>query len=232
MPSDTGILIVDDHQHTLYALESALAPLGHRITVATSGDEALKQALRGRVGLLLLDVRMPGTGGLEVVRHLRRLEQTRHIPVVLLTGFGHDHALAVTAFRLGVADLLTTPVDPWTLRTKVRYLYDAHRRQQALQDEVRALRALAAGHPRPADTAPPARHPPRPDRPRPAPGDHRPAPEDHHPEPGTRPADPGGHPGDPGGDRPEPGTPHPDDGTPHPAPRVPPPRDRHRAASA
>ncbi|MEG8276071.1 response regulator [Streptomyces sp. AHA2] len=147
MPSDTRILIVDDHEDTLYALESALAPLGHRISRATGGDEALKQVLRGGVGLLLLDVRMPGVGGLEVVRYMRRVEQTQHIPVILLTGFGVDHALATAAFRLGVADLLLKPVDPWALRTKVRYLHEAHRRHLALEREVRRLRTLVREHP-------------------------------------------------------------------------------------
>ncbi|MGW7208029.1 response regulator [Streptomyces sp. NPDC054837] len=146
MPSDAKILIVDDHEDTLYALESALAPLGYRLSRATSGDEALKQVLRGQVGLLLLDVRMPGVSGLDVVRYMRRLEQTQHIPVVLLTGFGTDHELTSTAFGLGVADLITKPVDPWALRTKVRYLYDAHRRQLLLQEEIRELRALVKNH--------------------------------------------------------------------------------------
>ncbi|MFE3037525.1 two-component system response regulator [Streptomyces canus] len=142
MPSDAKILIVDDHEDTLYALESALAPLGYRLGRATSGDEALKQVLRGQVGLLLLDVRMPGVSGLDVVRYMRRLEQTQHIPVVLLTGFGPDHELTSAAFRLGVADLLMKPVDPSALRTKVRYLFDTHRRRLALEREVRELRAL------------------------------------------------------------------------------------------
>ncbi|MET7436803.1 response regulator [Streptomyces sp. NPDC004082] len=144
MPSDAKILIVDDHEDTLYALESALAPLGYRLTRATSGDEALKEVLRGQVGLLLLDVRMPGVSGLDVVRYMRRLEQTQHIPIILLTGFGPDSELTSTAFGLGVADLVMKPVDPWTLRTKVRYLYDAHQRSQALEHELRDLRAQAA----------------------------------------------------------------------------------------
>ncbi|MEU0941873.1 response regulator [Streptomyces canus] len=142
MPSDAKILIVDDHEDTLYALESALAPLGYRLGRATSGDEALKQVLRGQVGLLLLDVRMPGVSGLDVVRYMRRLEQTQHIPVVLLTGFGPDHELTSAAFGLGVADLVMKPIDPWALRTKVRYLFDTHRRHLALEHEVRELRAL------------------------------------------------------------------------------------------
>ncbi|GAB2838898.1 hypothetical protein GCM10027074_01580 [Streptomyces deserti] len=161
MPSDARILIVDDHEDALYALESALAPLGYLLGRATSGDEALKQVLRGQVGLLLLDVRMPGVSGLEVVRYMRRLEQTQHIPVILLTGFGPDHELSAAAFGLGVADLVMKPVDPWTLRTKVRYLYDAHQRHLALQREVRELRALLRDH------AEAAEHPPRPALPHP-----------------------------------------------------------------
>ncbi|WP_030248570.1 MULTISPECIES: response regulator [unclassified Streptomyces] len=167
MPSDTRILIVDDHEDTLYALESALAPLGYRLSRATSGDEALKQVLRGQVGLLLLDVRMPGVSGLEVVRYMRRVEQTQHIPVILLTGFGADHELTTTAFGLGVADLVLKPVDPWALRTKVRYLFDTHRRHLALEREVRRLRAVVQEHngtdthpARPALPHPDARVPP------------------------------------------------------------------------
>ncbi|MET8137428.1 MULTISPECIES: response regulator [unclassified Streptomyces] len=147
MPSDAKILIVDDHEGTLYALESALAPLGYRVVRATGGDEALKEVLRGQVALLLLDVRMPGVSGLDVVRYMRRLEQTQHIPVILLTGFGPDAGLTATAFALGVADLLMKPVDPWALRTKVRYLYEAQRRHQALEAELRELRALVKEHP-------------------------------------------------------------------------------------
>ncbi|MGI5453976.1 response regulator [Streptomyces sp. CA-249302] len=151
---DAKILIVDDHEDTLYALESALAPLGYLLGRATSGDEALKQVLRGQVGLLLLDVRMPGVSGLEVVRYMRRVEQTQHIPVVLLTGFGPDHELTSAAFGLGVADLVMKPIDPWALRTKVRYLYDSHRRHLALEQEIRDLRALVKGQSVAAEPAP------------------------------------------------------------------------------
>ncbi|MEV0980461.1 response regulator [Streptomyces sp. NPDC049915] len=145
MPTDAEILIVDDHQGTLYALESTLAPLGYRLGRATSGDAALKQLLRGRVGLLLLQVRTPGAGALEVVRYMRRLEQTQHIPVVLLTGSRPDPELAAAAFGLRVAGLIGTPVDPWTLRTHVRHLYDTHQHRLALEAEIRRLRARPAG---------------------------------------------------------------------------------------
>ncbi|MEU8795144.1 response regulator [Streptomyces sp. NPDC048643] len=166
MPSDAKILIVDDHEDTLYALESALAPLGYPVGRATGGDEALKEVLRGQVALLLLDVRMPGVSGLDVVRYMRRVEQTQHIPVILLTGFGPDTELTATAFALGVADLLMKPVDPWALRTKVRYLYEAQQRHQNLERELRDLRALVKEHlPDTAPADPATRIPEQPRRP-------------------------------------------------------------------
>ncbi|MEU9334762.1 response regulator [Streptomyces sp. NPDC048290] len=166
MESEASILIVDDHNDTLYALESALAPLGRPLVRATTGDEALKQALRGGIALLLLDVRTPGDSGLDVVRYLRRLEQTQHIPVILLTGLDPDQELTTAAYDLGVADLLVKPLDPWALRTKVRYLYEAHERHRALEREIRELRAP---RPRPGtlhDRARPSRVPAPRDLPR------------------------------------------------------------------
>ncbi|MGW0648269.1 response regulator [Streptomyces umbrinus] len=147
MPPDAKILIVDDHEETLYALESALAPLGYHLTRATSGDAALKEVLRGHIGLLVLDVRMPGVSGLDVVRYMRGVEQTQRIPIILVTGFGPDAELTATAYRLGVADLVMKPIDPWALRTKVRYLYDSHQRYRSLEREVRELRALVKDQP-------------------------------------------------------------------------------------
>ncbi|WP_217710464.1 two-component system response regulator [Streptomyces sp. NA04227] len=158
MPTQASILIVDDHEDTRYALECALAPLGYRVVSASNGDDALKHVLRGNIGLLVLDVRMPGVSGLDVVRYLRRLEQTQYIPVLLLTGFGPDSELTAIAYELGVADLVLKPIDPLALRTKVRYLFEAHRRTQALEAQLRELRSAPATRP----TRPPRRRTPQP----------------------------------------------------------------------
>lgn len=141
MPLNSAILVVDDHKDTLFALESALAPLGYPLLSATNGDDALRVALRGNVGLILLDVRMPDVSGLDVVRYMRRLDQTRSIPIVLLTGFDVSRELAAAAYLLGVADVALKPIDPLTLRTKVRYLFDTHEQLMALQQEIDDLRA-------------------------------------------------------------------------------------------
>ncbi|MGH4033627.1 response regulator [Actinomycetota bacterium Odt1-20B] len=144
MPDDAKILIVDDHRDTLFALASALDPLGYELAQATTGEQALKEILRGHIGLILLDLRMPDVSGLDVVRYTRRLEQTQHIPVILLTGFGLTHDLSLVAFQLGVADVVMKPIDPLTLRTKVRYLYATYREMRKLRQRVSDLEAQMA----------------------------------------------------------------------------------------
>lgn len=168
MPSDGTILIVDDHEETVFALESTLAPLGLPVARATSGEQALKEILRGRVGVVLLDVRMPHLGGLDVLRYLRGLEQTQDIPVLLLTGFGPVHDVSVAAFELGAADVVAKPVDPWLLRIRVRHLRTVHQRLRRLRLDRDRLRASHAdrgtgtgstpAHPHPASTTAPSRH--------------------------------------------------------------------------
>ncbi|MEU9096717.1 response regulator [Streptomyces sp. NPDC048361] len=125
MSADMKVLLVDDHEDNLFAMESILAPLGYPLELATSGDAALKAALHGGIALAVLDVVMPGVSGLDVARYLSRLTQTQLIPVILVTGMGHDGVTADEALRLGVADYLIKPLDPWALRIKVQYLYRA-----------------------------------------------------------------------------------------------------------
>ncbi|MGW2795290.1 response regulator [Streptomyces sp. NPDC001251] len=123
MSADMKVLLVDDHEDNLFAMESILAPLGYPLELATSGDAALKAALHGGIAVAVLDVVMPGVSGLDVARYLSRLTQTQLIPVILVTGMGQDSELAAQALHLGVADYLIKPLDPWALRIKVQYLY-------------------------------------------------------------------------------------------------------------
>ncbi|MCI3934887.1 response regulator [Streptomyces sp. AN091965] len=161
MPSHSKVLVVDDHEDYLFALESALAPLGYETTCATNGDDALKEILRGHIAVALLDVRMPGVDGLDVVRYVRGVEQTQLLPIILLTGFDVSQELSATALRLGVADIVVKPVDPWTLRTKVRYLYDTYQRLRALQAELDGYRSRSLDGVRPAAGGPARRGVPK-----------------------------------------------------------------------
>ncbi|CAL9316886.1 MULTISPECIES: two-component system response regulator [unclassified Streptomyces] len=146
MPAGDKVLLVDDHEDNLFALYSALAPLGYPLESATSGDAALKAVLRGGVAVMVLDVVMPGVSGLDVLRYMQRLEQTRRIPVILVTGMGVDAQLSRTAMRLGAADLLVKPIDPWSLCIKVGYLHRFAHRPPDLAPRVPAPPTTRAAH--------------------------------------------------------------------------------------
>ncbi|WP_372346096.1 response regulator [Streptomyces sp. KL116D] len=115
-------LLVDDHEDTLVALEAALAPLGHAVERAGSGTCALKAVLKGGVGLIVMDLRMPVLSGMEVARCPRRLEQTCRIPIFLVTGMRLDDDLAAEALEVGVADIVSKPIDLNALRVKANYV--------------------------------------------------------------------------------------------------------------
>lgn len=139
------ILVVDDREDNLFAIESLLRPLGRPVVRALSGDEALKTVLRGGIAVVILDVVMPQMDGLEVLAYLKRLDHTRNLPVVLMTGLGRDDELAARAYSLGVSDLLVKPVDPWVVRTKVRALADLYTENQRLREQLKALAERRTG---------------------------------------------------------------------------------------
>ncbi|MER5884013.1 response regulator [Streptomyces sp. NPDC001941] len=125
-PDGYGVLIVDDHEDNLFALEQILSVLGRPVWRASNGEQALRTVLRKPVAVMVLDFVMPDLDGLRVLHYLRGLDQTRHLPVVLVTGVGRDDGLAERACHLGAAGFLLKPVDPWALRAQVRVLADLY----------------------------------------------------------------------------------------------------------
>ncbi|MGW1024925.1 response regulator [Streptomyces sp. NPDC002577] len=137
-----GILIVDDMEESLVALEAVLSPLDQQITRARSGEEALKAMLRQDFAVVLLDVLMPGMDGFETAANIKRLDQTKDVPIILLTGTDADSDFAYRGYAIGAADFLTKPIDPWVLRTKVGVFLEMHRKNRQLADQAAELRRL------------------------------------------------------------------------------------------
>ena len=133
-----GILLVDDMEDNLIALEAVLASLDEPLVRARSGEEALKALLRRRFALVLLDVHMPGMDGFETAANIKRLDQTRDVPIIFLTGADDDAGYAFRGYATGAADFVRKPFDPWVLRAKVRVFLEL----AELRHEVRELRRL------------------------------------------------------------------------------------------
>jgi response regulator RpfG family c-di-GMP phosphodiesterase len=128
-----GILLVDDMEDNLIALEAVLASLNEPLLRARSGEEAMKALLRQRFAVVLLDIRMPGMDGFETAANIKRLDQTKDVPIIFLTGTDADAGYAFRGYATGAADYLTKPFDPWVLRAKVTVFLDLHRKNQQLE---------------------------------------------------------------------------------------------------
>ena len=116
---DLAILLVDDIEDNLLALEAALEPLGYRIVLAHSGEEALRYLLKDEFAAVVLDVQMPGLDGFETAEAIRGRERTSGVPIIFLTALGREHEHHMRGFSAGAVDYLLKPVDPELLRAKV-----------------------------------------------------------------------------------------------------------------
>ena len=102
------LLVADDHEANVAALQAYLAAAGYRVAVARNGLEAVERALDVRPDLVLMDVQMPGIDGLEATRRIRRQEEGC-VPIVVLTALAtaEDRERSLEA---GVDDYLAKPV--------------------------------------------------------------------------------------------------------------------------
>src|SRR3954468_17481056 len=129
-----SILLVDDMEDNLVALEAVLGSLNEPLVRARSGEEAMKALLRQRFAVVLLDIRMPGMDGFETATNIKRLNQTKDVPIIFLTGTdADDTGFAFRGYATGAADYLTKPFDPWVLRAKVTVFLDLHRKNRQLE---------------------------------------------------------------------------------------------------
>ena len=136
------ILVVDDDDRNLRLMEALLIPLGYEVFLARDGEEALAQVAAVSPDVILLDVMMPKMNGFEVAKRLKESEETRIIPIVMVTAL-RDVGDRVKALEVGVDDFLTKPVESVELRAtvssqlKVKAYYDHMRNyQQELESEV------------------------------------------------------------------------------------------------
>ncbi|WP_118135488.1 response regulator transcription factor [Oceanicella sp. SM1341] len=142
-PAAPVVMIVDDDACLREALAELLMSVGFEVACFASTAELLASATLGRPGCLILDVRMPGTSGLDLQRELARRGEEKSI--IFLTGHG-DIPMSVQAMKAGAIDFLTKPVRDQTLLDAVStgIATDAARRREAalLQATVERFRAL------------------------------------------------------------------------------------------
>ena len=113
------ILVVDDDKNILQVLEARLAFAKYKTLTARSAEEAVEVLARQPVDLVVSDMKMPGMGGVGLLREV--LAQWPQVPVILLTAYGNIPD-AVSTIRSGAADYLTKPFDGHQLLEKIAAL--------------------------------------------------------------------------------------------------------------
>src|SRR5688572_27582431 len=103
-----SLLIVEDHQVLRDRLARAFRDRGFDVRMASNFDEAVAAAQEDSPELAVIDMRMPGKSGLELLRTLKQIDDTTK--VVIMTGFG-SIATAVEAMRLGATSYVQKPAD-------------------------------------------------------------------------------------------------------------------------
>ena len=140
VPPQASLLLVDDHAGNLVTLQAILAPLGHELVTALSGEEALGHLLRKNFALILLDVQMAGMNGFELAAIIKRHPRSRLVPIIFMTAVGKDAAHVFRGYSEGAVDYLVKPFDPDILRAKVSVFVDLHIKEQTIKAQEHILR--------------------------------------------------------------------------------------------
>ena len=103
------VLIVDDSETVRTQVGRALMDAGFEVVGAGDGMEGLQQAQKSKFSLVLLDINMPRMGGLELLDRLKAEEQTKHVPVLVLTTEVQE-SMIDRAKKAGAAGWIVKPV--------------------------------------------------------------------------------------------------------------------------
>lgn len=134
-----NILLVDDDEESLLALESILASLNQNLIKAHSGEEALKYLLNQDVAVILLDVKLPGMDGFEVAALIREREQTQTIPIIFLTGVHIQDQQVFKGYAIGAVDYILKPFIPEILKSKVSVFVELFRKSEKIKRQSALL---------------------------------------------------------------------------------------------
>jgi putative two-component system response regulator len=141
-PRSGCVLVVDDQAPNRVLLGKMLARDGHKVLEADSGQRAIEIARLADPDVVILDVLMPGLDGFQTCATLKRHDQTRLTPVVLVTAL-REHTDRLRGIEAGADDFLSKPVDPHELSARVRSLIRLKRYTEDLDSAEAVIMSLA-----------------------------------------------------------------------------------------
>ena len=119
-----SILIVDDDINLCTVLSEELNAIGYETSYLTDGEEVAKVLEAGKVDLLVLDLKMPGTDGFNILQQVNN-HRNSHPKIVVLTAYA-DVKSAIESARLGASDFISKPYDFDELLTTIRKVLQSY----------------------------------------------------------------------------------------------------------
>lgn len=138
MPDKPKVLLVDDVEANLVALEAQLGSLRCHLVRATSGNDALRELLRQEFAVMLLDVQMPDMDGFEVAALARENPATHEVPIIFVTATLLTEEKVLQGYGRGAVDFLFKPLNPYVLRCKVQVFLELYQSKKKLADAILA----------------------------------------------------------------------------------------------
>ncbi len=126
------LLVVDDEEQFVEALSERLSMRDYDVTTSLSGEDAIEKMKNYNFDVVILDVRLPGIEGTDVLREIKNLKPLTE--VIMLTGHGTVE-MAIEGMKLGAFDFLMKPCETVDLTVKID---KAHDRKAEQEDRIRA----------------------------------------------------------------------------------------------
>lgn len=111
--------VIEDETDIAELVRFNLALEGYQVETFASGEEGLKRTMEKPCDVLLLDLMLPGVGGLEVCKRLREFDKTQKLPIIMMTAKGEEQDI-VRGLEMGADDYVTKPFSPKVLLARVQ----------------------------------------------------------------------------------------------------------------
>lgn len=138
---NSRVLLVDDREENLLALESLLKGSVGEVVRARSGREALEHLLRSEFAVAVIDVQMPEMDGFELAELMRGNERTGSVPIIFVTAGAHSRASTFRGYESGAVDFLHKPLDPHVVKSKIQVFVELSRQSQLVRERLAETQA-------------------------------------------------------------------------------------------
>jgi DNA-binding response OmpR family regulator len=129
MPIDSkaNVLLVDDREENLLALQAVLADPEQNLVLAYSGEQAVQELNRQEFAVIVLDVQMPGMDGFQTAELIRTHRSLYEVPIIFLTAIHDNPEHMLRGYSLGAADYIYKPFTTEVLKAKVGFFVELFR---------------------------------------------------------------------------------------------------------